>query len=302
MTHHDLTSNLPKIISTFAEPFAGVTSTFFISEFISKHVKVALTGDGSDEMFGSYFFHRLGAILDKSDVSESDILHILGVSQNDFEIFKSQTSEIDRRIASMKGFDGNISDYYSANFKESIGFSRNPKKQTIKVLERAMGGVDFRKKNLDHALWMDFHELLPNEVLPFVDRLSMAWSLELRPVYLTKEIYEFSTSIPSNQKISGSINKQILKNAVKQLLPAELIHRKKEGFVLPVSEWLKFDIKDWALMILSPDKTNQHGYWDSEKVYRLIRDYDSLNHRKAKLIWKFIVFQIWWENYYLEAK
>jgi asparagine synthase (glutamine-hydrolysing) len=302
MTHHDLTSNLPKIISAFAEPFAGVTSTFFISEYISKHVKVALTGDGSDEMFGSYFFHRLGAILDKSDTLESDILNILGISQNDFEIFKSQTSEIDRRMVSMRSFEGDVCSYYSANFKESIGFARNPKKQTIKALERAMKGVDFGKKNLDHALWMDFHELLPNEVLPFVDRLSMSWSLELRPVYLTKEIYELSTSVPSNQKISGSINKQILKNAAKQLLPAELIHRKKEGFILPVSEWLKFDIKDWALAVLSPDKTNQHGYWDSEKVYRLIKDYDSSNHRKAKLIWKFIVFQIWWENFYLEAR
>ena len=115
--------------------------------------------------------------------------------------------------------------------------------------------------------------------MPFVDRLSMSWSLELRPVYLTKEIYELSTSIPSNQKINGSINKQILKNAAKGLLPVELIHRKKEGFVLPVSEWLKFDIKDWALVVLSPEKTNQHGYWDSGKVYRLVKDYDSSNHK-----------------------
>lgn len=296
ITHSDLKNALVNIIDTFAEPFAGVVSTYFISEHISKYCKVALTGDGSDEIFGSYFYPRLASILDSGLPYDKSIQTYLGITLSEFSALSDQKCELERRIKGMKILDYDVSQFYSSDFKSKLSNNSEWTAEYRNILKFAMTDFDKNKSRLDEALWMDFHELLPNEVLAFTDRLSMAWSLELRPVYLTKQIYELSLSIPSDQKIRLSVNKFILKKSVEKILPKDLIYRKKEGFVLPIAHWLSSELRLWALEILHPNRTQIHGLWKSREVYDFTVNYKSPDFRRAKLIWKFIVFQLWWES------
>ena len=298
MTHNSLKTEISNILGSFSEPFAGVVSTYFISEAITKHTKVALTGDGSDEIFGSYFYPRLAATLDSNQNYDEDTSKYLGISKKNFLELKAQKNELKRRSYGVRILEHNITNFFSDKFKNLIQDSVNVDSEVQDVSSNIMDKFDHRKSKLDESLWLDFNDLLPNEILTFTDRLSMAWSLELRPVYLSKQLYEFSLTIPSNQKINHNIDKFILKKSLLKLLPPELIYRKKEGFVLPIAIWLCRELKSWATEILHPNRTESHGYWDKNAVFELIISYHEPDFRRAKLIWKFICFQIWWERYH----
>jgi asparagine synthase (glutamine-hydrolysing) len=301
MTSENLMQNISNIISSFDEPFAGVTSTYFLSKEISKNLKVALTGDGSDEMFGSYFYHRLAALMDSPEdprLKENN-LHL-----DDIELTEiaELNGELSRRMYILKNGDLNIPDMFSGDLRKFLDDQEN---SSLEIFRNSLSKVyeekSETKSNLHDSLWLDFHDLLPNEVLPFVDRLSMAWSLELRPPFLTKEIYEFTLSLESRLLISSVSDKHILKKAFESVLPMALLYRQKEGFVLPIAFWMLNEMNPWMKSILSPERISIHGLLDAEKISLMLKNYTKPDHRIAKVLWRFIIFQLWWEVYFLEA-
>jgi asparagine synthase (glutamine-hydrolysing) len=134
-------------------------------------------------------------------------------------------------------------------------------------------------------------------VLAFVDRLSMAHSVEVRPPFLDHRLVEFVANIPGNLKITGGRVKNILKNAVRDLLPEDLVDRPKEGFVMPVNEWLTEKLKGVVLDTLSAQRLRRHGLLKSAAVTALMDRYYAGEARLANRIWNLITFQIWWERY-----
>ena len=298
MTSKNLMQNISNIVRSFDEPFAGVSSTYFLSEEIAKNLKVALTGDGSDEMFGSYFNHRLAALMDSPEDPRLRENNLNLETQELSKILKLE-NELARRIHFQKNVDIDIEEIFSGELRE---FLDDKGRSAIDVFENSLTKVyeskPKTKSNLHDSLWLDFHELLPNEVLPFVDRLSMAWSLELRPPFLTKEIYEFSLSLESKYLISSISDKYLLKKAFESDLPIDLLYRQKEGFVLPIASWLLDEMNPWMRSILSPERISMHGFFDVERVLFLLNNYTKPDHKVAKVIWILIVFQLWWELYF----
>lgn len=299
MTSTNLMENISRIVSSFDEPFAGVTATYFLSEEMAKNIKVALTGDGSDEMFGSYFNHRLAALM---DTPEDTRLRDNNLNMDDQELSKvfGLKDELDRRIYHLENGENNLEDLFSGELKE---FLKIENKSAIDVFRNSLSKVYENKpekmSNLQDSLWLDFHELLPNEILPFVDRLSMAWSLELRPPFLSREIYEFTLGLESRLLISSFSDKHLLKKSFECDLPENLLYRQKEGFVLPIASWLIDEMNPWMKSILSPERLNLHGFLDLENVLYLINNYSEPNHKVAKVIWRLVVFQLWWEEYFV---
>jgi asparagine synthase (glutamine-hydrolysing) len=296
MTPDKVINEFTKIVSAFNEPFAGVSSTYFLSKFVATEVKVALTGDGSDEMFGSYFFHRLSAGLDtqSSDISNR---YKLGLSVPEIEELSKIDNEPSRRIKYLKQQGLLPEPYYSELLNNKLLQAGGKSEDLIlKQYRKLMIGNESTSK-LKQSLWLDFHDLLPNEILPFVDRLSMANSLELRPPFLTKDIYELSLGISPEKLISSETEKEILKKAFLNDLPTELLYREKEGFVLPLAQWLTNEMRPWLLEILTEERIREHGLLNGPDIAKLARDYKEPDHKVAKLLWKFVFFQIWWESH-----
>jgi len=295
MTPEKMMDEFTNIVDAFDEPFAGVTSTYFLSKFVASEVKVALTGDGSDEMFGSYFFHRLAAAMDSNE-EEVSSRYRLGLSDTEFDKLKEFIEEPVRRMNYYKQQNLLPGPYYSNAMNlhlDQVGGNS----QTLLMRSYDLLSSKYRTtSHLKQSLWLDFHELLPNEILPFVDRLSMAHSLELRPPFLSKSIYELSLTFSPERLISFKTEKEILKNAFLKDLPRDLLFREKEGFVLPLAQWLTKEMRPWLLDILNEKRMLQHGLLNGAEIEKLARGYLMPDHKKAKLLWKFAFFQIWWES------
>ena len=308
--HHELVINsddfiqyIPEIIQSFDAPFSGTISTFFLSQLIKKYVKVALSGDGADELFGSYLPHRLSRPMSN--------FFKLGLNSNfEFHNLTGQQKAALHPFSSEEQFIflKDIASPDLANWRQKLSvFSSDEKQQLLspdfigavdpleignniyKILEPTLSAVTLLDKNLE----IDQKELLPNQVLPFVDRLSMAHSIEVRCPFLDYRVIEFANRIPSKLKISGDIVKKIHKEAVKDILPGDIIERPKEGFVQPIYSWmhtsLKKNISDSILKLPSE-------YFNKEFLYTTVKKFNKGNTSLNAKIWNLYCFGIWFRQ------
>ena len=279
--HHEETiavsgypESIRKILGAFDEPFAGVVSTYFLSQRMARHVKVAVAGDGADELFGSYRSHRTAAGLHAASGAATDPdwawrADLLVMSDEE----KCALYAPDVRTE-LKGVS--TRDHMRAAF-ESLS-ARDP---------------------LNRVLEAEFHGIFPDQVLTFVDRLSMAHSLEVRSAFLDTEVVEYVASLPGSLKIHNGETKYILKQAAARYFPDEMIRRPKEGFLMPVTEWVLGDLQPWVRATLSPERLAVHRIFDPGRVGALINrvyepgaDYTTVNRVLA-----LVIFQEWYEMY-----
>ena len=151
---------------------------------------------------------------------------------------------------------------------------------------------------LNAVLEVDQRELLSNQVLPFIDRLSMAHSIEVRSPYLDYRIIEFANRLPGSMKIFQGINKYVHKLAMQGLVPEDLLKRPKEGFVQPIYSWMRTSLKPWVESILSPSRLARHGLFEPAIVARLLNEhYNGITDHSARL-WNLLCFQVWHDAVY----
>lgn len=291
----DLPENIDQITRAFDEPFSGVISTYFLTELIQQHVKVALSGDGADELFASYLPHRLAFPLanyirhDNKQVANGDFAPF--DNQLDFlNDISRRGDEAARRMALYVWDDQTKSQLFNPAL---IGAGQ--KNSSEALVRNFYTGLDIEDP-LNRCLAWDFESLLPDQVLTFVDRLSMAHGVEVRPPFLDHHLVEFVARLPGHYKIKNGVVKNILKNAVKDLLPEEVVFRPKEGFVMPINDWIVNQLDPWVRDLLAPGRLAKHDLFNSDYVAQLIkRHYDGRQNNGNKL-WNLMMFQIWWEN------
>jgi len=126
----------------------------------------------------------------------------------------------------------------------------------------------------------------------------MAHSVEIRSPFLDYRLVEFAATLPGRMKINKGIVKDILKSAVNPILPEGITKRPKEGFVLPVFDWMVEKLRDYMLDILSDQRLKQHGLLNYDEVDTLLSGYQSGDRTKAGRVWNLMMFQIWWERYF----
>jgi asparagine synthase (glutamine-hydrolysing) len=288
--------NLRRVIGCFDEPFAGTTSTYFLAGLISKHVKVALSGDGADELFGSYLSHRLAFPLAnyKRYLSTQDA-SLIAPFANQPDYLKELYEENDWQWRS-KLFvlsEKEKATLYSKDVAADMAhFDSNSRlRQDFSALTA--------EDPLNRVLEAEFKTIFADQVLAFVDRLSMAHSLEIRSAYLDTELVSFVARLPGRLKIKNGETKYILKKAALKYFPEEMIFRKKEGFVMPVTDWLLKDLESYVRETLSDANLRKHGLFDSTQVTKLIDViYAGDNHyTKVNKVLELIVFQEWYNQY-----
>ncbi len=301
MSADEIPQDITEIISSFSEPFSGVMSTFYLSKLICKHVKVALSGDGADELFGSYLPHRLANPvynfvkynMGNRQLTEQD-LELLGNFKDNIEYLKKISNKDDwvwrSKLAVFN--ETEKQNLYSEYLKNQInGFDTDQ-------LYKSYFDKSTTTDPLNRILECDLKALLPDQVLAFVDRLSMAHSIEVRPPFLDYRLVEFSAKLPGNIKIKGMRVKHILKEAVKGILPDDLIDRPKEGFVLPVNQWILSKLDKFIMDTLSPDKLKKHNFFDLNIVNSLLKSHFNRQADHSAKLWNLVCFQVWFETYF----
>lgn len=295
----DFSQELPRIIRHFDEPFSGVTSTFFLSRLISKHVKVAVSGDGADEEFGSYLSHRLASVvhnlLDRGE-TPSDYRN-LGPIKNleDLKGF-AEKEEWKWRYRLLVFSDEEKQQLYSARLKKlTRGYS------TLRLMQKYFSNLT-AKDTLNRMLEAEFRSFLPDQVLTYVDRLSMAHSLEIRAPYLDREFMELAAQIPGELKIRDGETKLILKKLALRYLPKDVVYRQKEGFVIPTDILMK-KLESYVRAVLSRKNLRQHNFFNIDYVDRLLDLFyhgtatEEMKQTLSYKILNLLSFQVWYDLY-----
>ena len=288
-----LPEQLDQVVHAFDEPFSGVISTFFITQSIAQHVKVALSGDGADELFGSYLAHRIAAPLAAYGAGRNDPDSLVPF-ENDMArlaTLHARGDEAARRMGLYLLDDQAKSAIYTSRMEFAVGSTTT--EALIRNRLRACRSSD----PTNRALFLDLDTLLPDQVLPFVDRLSMAHSVEVRPPFLDHRLVEFACSLPGHFKIKAGRVKSILKDAMRGLLPAELISRPKEGFIMPINEWLVGHLASYVHATLAPEKIKRQGLLRPDLVRDMLDAHFSGRMNFSNQIWNLLMLQLWWEAY-----
>lgn len=299
----DVVDRMDDIVRAFDQPFSGAVSTYMMAEVASKQVKTALSGDGADELFGSYASHMVSFPMEyikkcketgeKIDIEKLKPLeNELSYLQALYEFSKGDETKISERMLV-------LTDEEKQLFLGERFLPYALEKETFQQVSGYRGrlvGRDVLNRNLEY----DSMTLLPNQVLTYSDSLSMAHSLELRTPFLDYRLVEFVAALPGQLKMLGGETKYLLKKAAEHYLPKSLIQRKKEGFVMPVNDWLPVELKEYVLDVLSFDAVKRYGYLPPENVYFILKKYyedPAANSGFGDMIWNFVCFQKWCEAY-----
>lgn len=304
MSHKELIDDIEDVIAAFDQPFSGTISTFFLTKLIKKHVKVALSGDGADELFGSYLSHRVSQpmhhfarLYNKFTTGglTEDEKKIFAPCDTGFleELFKqSGGNEAKWRYHLYLATDEEKDKLLTQDFKNRLNGA-----SSFLLIKRYFESVTSNDP-LNRILEMEWNTIFPDQVLAFVDFLSMAHSVEIRSPYLDYRLVEFVATIPGNMKIRNGNVKDILKNTVDSLLPKGITQRPKEGFVLPIFDWMVEKLKSYSMDVLSERRLKKHGLFNISEVRNILDGYYAGNKSNAGKVWNLIMFQIWWEKYF----
>jgi asparagine synthase (glutamine-hydrolysing) len=150
---------------------------------------------------------------------------------------------------------------------------------------------------LQKLLYVDLKVYLPDDILVKVDRMSMAHSLEVRVPFLDPEVVQFMAAVPSKFKMKGLQTKYILKKAFKRLLPEEILKKKKSGFNVPIPRWIKNDLRNLVMDVLSPSRVRALGYFNEKTVSQILRLHMEGKMDYSRNIWGLFMFMLWHEEY-----
>jgi asparagine synthase (glutamine-hydrolysing) len=150
---------------------------------------------------------------------------------------------------------------------------------------------------LNRALYVDLKTYLVDDILTKVDRMSMAVSLETRPPLLDHKVVEFVATLPPRFKLKGFESKHILKKAAARLVPQEILSRKKQGFRLPIAEWLRSQLRGTAEDLLLGPTATRRGYFKKSELETLWRDHLSGHRDNAHQVWSLILLELWHRKY-----
>jgi asparagine synthase (glutamine-hydrolysing) len=306
VTEQDALETIPLLPTIYDEPFADSSQipTYLVSRIARAEVKVALTGDGGDELFGGYHRHfyapqlwrqiswiptplrRFGAPLSLIPPGfwsrAGGLFPRLGRSHLGAAVQKGL-----RTVASAR----NIDDIY-ASFLDEWRFEPSP---VLGTQDTGHWDMDVGTAASDEAriMYCDAVTYLPDDILCKVDRAAMAVSLETRVPFLDHRVAEVAARVPMDLKIRDGEGKGIIRTLLYRDAPRELFVRPKAGFAIPVGKWLKGSLRNWAEELLDERRLKAEGWFDPAAVRRRWREHLSGRRESSPAIWAILMFQAW---------
>ncbi len=309
LSNDDLLGSLHDMLDYIDEPFAdsSAIAVNILSKYTREHIKVALSGDGADELFAGYNKHRA-----EWHIRNNGYLSLLKYIEPLLRILpKSRHINTGNTIRQMHRFAQGVK--YSravrywlwctiTNEKEAYNLV-NKEHDTGHSLVRTLNYINQINNNtgnsdLNDVLYSDVHLILPNDMLTKVDMNSMAHGLEVRNPFLDYKVVEYAFQIPSDYKIDKHASKKILKDAFIDAFPKEILNKKKQGFEVPMLRWIQNDLKTLIDELLNDDFIIEQNIFNPSEIKRLKQKIYSNDPGEVHAqIWGLIVFQYWWKKY-----
>jgi asparagine synthase (glutamine-hydrolysing) len=294
---------LPTLAWHFDEPFADSSAipSFYVAKMSRQHVTVVLNGDGGDESFGGYrryvamaragrialpsvaqpHLSRLGTLIGARSAPRSR----LHDAARFLQLLCEPTSRRYARFMSAFTAEQKADLYTTALREEVAGFDSH--ELLDDVYAASLAGSD-----IGRLLDIDANTYLPGDLLVKVDITTMANSLEARSPFLDHHLIEWAAGLPTDLKVRSGTTKYLLKKALADWLPAELIHRKKMGFGVPLAAWLRNDLRELAWDVLTDHTARSRGLFRPEAVTSLLRQHEAGRDHSSR-IWALIQFELW---------
>ena len=301
----DLLGVIPEIIEKLDEPFGdpSILPTYLLSKFAREKVKVALGGDGGDELLMGYPNHQIQKIVHllkfpklRFKFNYAKFLERLLPVSNKNLTFSYKIKRYAHSLAFPALYRDflNIGGYFN-KIKSLFRFEVEPE-QLFVFAENFLADYGERgyleKINL---LFLKYY--LEDDILFKADRASMYNSLEMRAPFLDFRLADFINSLPLEYKLHGLTTKYILKELMKDKLPKNIVYRKKKGFGVPLTAWLKKDLRDYTAKVLNQKEMDKFGLIDYSFVKNVIEEHLDNNRDNRKILWNLIIFQNWCKNY-----
>ncbi|MDQ6786587.1 MAG: asparagine synthase (glutamine-hydrolyzing) [Acidobacteriota bacterium] len=297
----DLVEIVDELVWHFDEPFADSSAlpTFMVAKMAREFVTVALSGDGGDELFAGYT--RYATDKRRSGLENLPKAIRAGVLQNLSEklpegfrgknyLYNISLDAVDRYIDSVSHFN---------NVRKKLLYS----KDFLSKLNGAVGAVerDFKAlaetvstgSAIDKLLYLDSKTYLPGDILTKVDRMTMATSLEARVPLLDHKLIEFVVQIPPALKMKGTETKYILKRAMEGTVPQEILYREKQGFGVPINEWINAQLRARIRADLSAQRTLERGYFEKSYVQNLLDEHSNGRRDHSHALWLLWMLELW---------
>lgn len=293
----DIIGNIRTLIEYFDEPFAdsSLLPTYLVSKLASEKVKVALSGDGGDELFGGYHWwqnrplYQLKMSLLPQPIRSaiSKMSKLLPDRMRGKHFLSKMHMPYERYLLECKAvYDEKWRDYiYSDAIKGDLG-AFDPYHYHLLYLKKAED-QEWADRIMEH----DLKTYIPNDIQTKVDRMSMFCSLEARVPLLDHKLIEFSAKIPSKIIFKNNIPKYILKKTMEKYLPEDILYKKKQGFAIPLEEWLKDDLKELAYdMIFS---SNVRPFFNMRNIEKMMQDFNNGHDKHKHRVWILFTFGVW---------
>jgi asparagine synthase (glutamine-hydrolysing) len=306
--HHELVVRpdavelIPRLVGIYDEPFGDSSAlpTFLVSELAATQVKVALAGEGADEMFAGYFTY----IADSIPAMAGRVAHM---ARPLIERLPSGTTGPIRLADKAKRFARGTAlepmarhcawqEVLSADMRDALlDRSANDRPDPL-LAHRARFEESVGAEPLTRFQDLDLGTYLVDDILVKSDRASMANSLELRVPYVDRDIADFAFSLPGRHKLRAMQKKRLLREAARPLLPPEVLRAPKRGFSIPAATWLRGDLAPFAREALSASELRRHGLLEPGPVQRMLDDHVAGRADNSRQLWGILMLTVWFEK------
>ncbi len=264
-------------------------AVFRLAELARRDVKVVLSGEGSDELFGGYPKYRLAAMTRWAGMAPAGLRRAaLRPIERALPANRVRWG-IPLRAVGESSFPERMRGWFApfTEVERAELLGRHPVRGTPTSYLRARGDAVRR------MLYADSHVWLADNLLERGDRMSMAASLELRPPFLDHRLVELAFTLPSSVKVRRGTTKWVVKEVARQLLPAEIVDRKKWGFPVPLDAWFRGGLKDMAFDLLTGPSSFVATVFDRRAVQSLLARHDSAAHNEQARLWNLLALEVW---------
>ncbi len=287
----DVLDVIPKINKIYSEPFADSSQipTYLLCEMVSKHVTVALSGDAGDELFGGYnqyqFTPKLWRLISKLPLN----LREIGSSFLESFNLNQRFEKINYLLPAANKYDfykRMVSHWYNA---DNVVLNSREANSYLSDFKGLKDGFEYQ----ENLMFLDAITYMSDDILVKVDRAAMSNSLETRVPFLDHELFEFVWSLPFNTKINKASGKWILKQVLEKYVPRNMFERPKQGFSVPLADWLRGPLKEWAEELLSSTRLKEENYFNFEIIRRIWKLHLTGKKDYSLKLWSILMFQAW---------
>ncbi len=304
--HHELLVRpdpellLRALADAFDEPFADSSAlpTYLVSQLAAEHVKVALSGEGGDELFGGYYTYAADLFADRlaplARVARPLVEALPASTRKASLDYKAKRFVRAAHLPPLERHHG-WKEIFSTDARAELIGCRNAF-DPVDVL-RARYAETQGAPQLARLQDVDFGVYLVDDLLVKTDRASMAHSLEARVPFLDPLVTNLAFALPTRLKVRGLAKKILLRKAVEPLLPHEIVHGRKRGFSIPAAAWLRGELEPFARETLSAENLRRQGFFQPEPVARLLDEHVAGREDWSRQLWGLLSFTLWYERH-----